>query len=160
MNDSGDTAIYSLVPSTAPADPATADLVVTLRDSVIPAATAGEQGIEAFVGGATAGNVDLASEIAAKLPIVIAVVLALSIIVLLLAFRSILVPVQAAVTNVVSVAASFGVMTACFQWGWGLGLVGIEPYSGDSSPIASYVPLRCSRPVRPVDGLPCSCSAP
>ena len=48
---------------------------------------------------------------------------------------------QAALTNVLSVAASFGVLTACFQWGWGLGIVGIDPYSGDSSPIASYVPL-------------------
>ena len=141
VNDSGDAAIYSIIPATAPADPATADLVVTVRDSVIPGATAGESGIEAFVGGSTASNVDLASEISAKLPLVILVVLALSVVVLLLAFRSVLVPVQAALTNILSVAASFGVMTACFQWGWGLGIVGIDPYSGDSSPIASYVPL-------------------
>ncbi len=141
VNNSGSSAIYTVVPSTAPADPATADLVVTVRTSVIPDATAGEKGIEAFVGGTTAGNVDLASEISAKLPLVILTVIALGLLILLLAFRSFLVPVQAAVTNLVSVMASFGVMTACFQWGWGLGIVGLDPYQGDSVPIASYVPL-------------------
>jgi len=141
VNGSGDAAIYSVIPSTAPADPATADLVVTVRDPVIPDATAGEKGIAAFVGGTTAGNVDLASEISSKLPLVIVTVIALSIIVLLLAFRSMFVPAQAALTNVLSVAASFGVLTACFQWGWGLGIVGLDPYQGDSVPIASYVPL-------------------
>ena len=141
VNDSGDTAIYTVVPTTAPADPATADLVITVRSSVIPDATEGEEGIDAFVGGSTASNVDLASEISDKLPLVILTVILLSIIVLLLAFRSFLVPVQAALTNVLSAAASFGVLTACFQWGWGLGIVGLDPYQGNSVPIASYVPL-------------------
>jgi uncharacterized membrane protein YdfJ with MMPL/SSD domain len=140
VNESGSAAIYSLVPTTAPADQATAELVNTLRDTVIPEAIAGYSGIEAFVGGTTAGNVDLAAEITAKLPLVILTVLAMSVIVLLLAFRSLLVPLQAAVTNLVCVAASFGVLTACFQWGWGLELVGIDVPSG-TDPIASYVPL-------------------
>ena len=108
---------------------------------MIPDATEGEKGIEAFVGGSTASNVDLAAEISDKLPLVILTVILLSIIVLLLAFRSFFVPVQAALTNVLSAAASFGVLTACFQWGWGLGIVGLDPYQGDSVPIASYVPL-------------------
>jgi uncharacterized membrane protein YdfJ with MMPL/SSD domain len=140
INTSGSAAIFSLIPTTAPADPETADLVVTLRDTVIPDALSTSMGIEAFVGGSTAGNVDLAAEITAKLPIVIVTVLGLSIIVLLLAFRSLLVPLQAALTNVVCVGASFGVLTACFQWGWGLELVGIDVASG-TDPIASYVPL-------------------
>jgi multidrug efflux pump subunit AcrB len=140
INKSGSAAIFSLIPTTAPSDEATADLVVTLRETVIPDALATNMGIQAFVGGSTAGNVDLADEITSKLPLVIITVLGLSVIVLLLAFRSLLVPLQAALTNVVCVGASFGVLTACFQWGWGLELVGIDVTSG-TDPIASYVPL-------------------
>jgi uncharacterized membrane protein YdfJ with MMPL/SSD domain len=140
INKSGSAAIFSLIPTTAPSDEATADLVVTLRETVIPDALATSMGIQAFVGGSTAGNVDLADEITSKLPLVIITVLGLSVIVLLLAFRSLLVPLQAALTNVVCVGASFGVLTACFQWGWGLELVGIDVTSG-TDPIASYVPL-------------------
>ncbi len=113
----------------------------TLRDSVIPGALADTTGdVEAFVGGSTAANVDLATEIQDKLPLVIVVVLGLSVLVLLLAFRSLLVPLQAALTNVLCAAAAFGVLVACFQWGWGLELVGIDVDSG-TDPIASYVPL-------------------
>jgi uncharacterized membrane protein YdfJ with MMPL/SSD domain len=140
INDSGGAATFTLIPTTAPADPKTADLVRTLRSPVIPKALKGSTGIQAHVGGSTAANVDLAAEIADSLPLVIVTVLGLSILVLLLAFRSLLVPVQAAVTNIVCVAASFGVLTACFQWGWGLGLVGIDTPTG-TDPIASYVPL-------------------
>jgi uncharacterized membrane protein YdfJ with MMPL/SSD domain len=72
--------------------------------------------------------------------LVIATILALSFILLMIAFRSLLIPVQAAVTNLLSAAASFGVLTACFQWGWGLGVVGLpSPYG--TVPIASFVPL-------------------
>ena len=106
---------------------------------MIPTAIAGED-IQAYVGGSTAANVDLAAEISSRLPLVIAVVLALSFLVLLIAFRSLLVPLQAAVTNLLCVAAAFGVMTAAFQWGWGIGLFGIDTDS-DTVPIASYVPL-------------------
>lgn len=140
LNKSGDAAIFSLVPTTAPADVETADLVETLRSTVIPTALEDAPGVEAFVGGSTPANVDLASEISSKLLTVILTVLGLSIVVLLLAFRSLLVPVQAAITNIVCVGASFGVLTACFQWGWGLELVGIDAPSG-TDPIASYVPL-------------------
>jgi uncharacterized membrane protein YdfJ with MMPL/SSD domain len=140
INKPGDAAIFTLIPTTAPADPATADLVRTLRSPVIPKALAGSKGIQAYVGGSTAANVDLAAEIADRLPLVIVTVLLLSVFVLLLAFRSLLVPLQAAVTNIACVAASFGVLTACFQWGWGLSLVGIDTPTG-TDPIASYVPL-------------------
>jgi uncharacterized membrane protein YdfJ with MMPL/SSD domain len=139
INTAGDAAIFTAVPTTAPAATETADLVETVRSSVIPAATAGED-IRAFVGGSTASNVDLAAKISSRLPVVIATVLALSVLVLLVAFRSLLVPLQAAVTNLLCVAAAFGVMTAAFQWGWGIGLFGVET-DGDTVPIASYVPL-------------------
>jgi uncharacterized membrane protein YdfJ with MMPL/SSD domain len=139
INQDGDAAVYSVIATTAPADEATADLVKTLRSDVIPAATAGED-IQAHVGGSTAANVDLAAEISSRLLLVIVVVLALSFLVLMVAFRSLLVPLQAAITNLVCVGAAFGVMTAAFQWGWGIGLFGVETDS-DTVPIASYVPL-------------------
>ena len=139
INKSGDAATFNAIPKTRPADPRTADLVAEMRTSVIPAAT-GEGGITAYVGGVTAANVDLASKISSKLAELILVVLALSIVLLLLAFRSLLIPVQAAVTNLLCVGAAFGVLVAAFQWGWGLDLVGLStPYG--TVPIASYVPL-------------------
>jgi uncharacterized membrane protein YdfJ with MMPL/SSD domain len=92
------------------------------------------------VGGVTAGNVDLAAKISSRLFLVIAVVLALSFVLLMIAFRSLLIPLQAAITNLLCVGAAFGVLTATFQWGWGLSLVGLpSPYG--TVPIASYVPL-------------------
>ncbi len=139
INKSGDAAIFNAVPTTAPAATETADLVKTVRSSVIPAATAGED-VQAFVGGSTAANVDLAAKISSRLLLVIATVLALSFLVLLLAFRSLLVPLQAAVTNLLCVGAAFGVLTAAFQWGWGISLFGVET-TRDTVPIASYVPL-------------------
>ena len=139
INTPGNAAVYSVIATTAPADPATANLVKGLRAQVIPAATAGED-IQAHVGGSTASNVDLASEISSRLLLVIAVVLALSFLVLMLAFRSLLVPLQAAIVNLLCVGAAFGVMVAVFQWGWGIDLLHIDTAS-DTVPIASYVPL-------------------
>ncbi len=139
INKAGNAAVYNVIATTAPAATETADLVKTLRSSVIPTAVAGAD-IQAYVGGSTAANVDLAAEISSRLLLVIAVVLALSFLVLLIAFRSLLVPLQAAVTNLLCVAAAFGVMTAAFQWGWGIGIFGIDTDS-DTVPIASYVPL-------------------
>jgi uncharacterized membrane protein YdfJ with MMPL/SSD domain len=138
INKGGDAATFTVVPKTRPADPKTADLVGEMRTAVVPSATGG--GITAYVGGVTAANVDLASKISSQLAELILVVLALSIVLLLLAFRSLLIPLQAAVTNLLCVGAAFGVLVATFQWGWGLGLVGLDtPYG--NVPIASYVPL-------------------
>jgi uncharacterized membrane protein YdfJ with MMPL/SSD domain len=139
INDSGNAAVYSVIATTEPADPQTADLVRELRSTVIPEATAGED-VQAFVGGSTASNVDLAEEIQSRLLLVIAVVLGLSFLVLMVAFRSLLVPLQAAITNLLCVGAAFGILTATFQWGWGIDALGIDTNS-DSVPIASYVPL-------------------
>ena len=139
INDSGNAAIFTVIATTPPADPDTADLVETFRDFVIPQRTA-DTDMEAHVGGQTASYVDLASGISARLGLVIVCVVALGFIVLMTAFRSVVVPAQAAVANVLSVAAAFGVLTACFQFGWGLELVGIDTAS-DSNPIASFVPL-------------------
>jgi uncharacterized membrane protein YdfJ with MMPL/SSD domain len=139
INKSGQAAIFNVVSKTDPADEETADLVTTIRDYVIPQSTQGT-GLEVHVGGSTASYVDLAAGISSKLGLVIFTVIALGFAVLLMAFRSIAIPAQAAFANIFSVCAAFGVVTACFQWGWGLGLVGIDTTS-DGVPIASYVPL-------------------
>jgi uncharacterized membrane protein YdfJ with MMPL/SSD domain len=139
INKSGTAAAISVIATTAPADPATADLVRTLRVYTIPQATQGTN-LHADVGGTTASYVDLANAISAKLLLVIGVVIALSFCILLMAFRSFIFATQAAVANILSVTAAFGVLTAVFQKGWGLTLVGLDTASG-TDPIASYVPL-------------------
>ena len=89
------------------------------------------------MGGTTAGYVDLASEISSKLLLQILVVIVLSFMLLVLAFRSVVIPVQAAVMNVLSIGAAYGVLTALFQWGWLHGAIGLD----SAVPIVSYVPL-------------------
>ena len=136
VNEQKTAAIITVIPKTGPADEKTTDLVNELRDTTIPAAVEGTK-VKAFVGGVTAAYDDLATEIADSLPTVIITVILLSFVLLLLAFRSIAVPVQAAVMNLLGVGASYGVIVAVFQWGWGSGLVGLE----GEVPIASFVPL-------------------
>jgi uncharacterized membrane protein YdfJ with MMPL/SSD domain len=139
VNDSGSAVVLSVTSTTRPADQKTADLVQRLRDQVIPSATRAD-GTTVYVGGATAAYADLAGLITKRLPLVIAVVLALSFLLLLVAFRSVFVPISAVICNLLAVVASFGVLTVIFQWGWGLSLVGLSnPYG--TVPIASYVPL-------------------
>jgi uncharacterized membrane protein YdfJ with MMPL/SSD domain len=110
-----------------------------MRDDTLPPVT-GDNGVDAHVGGTTATYVDLAAKISSKLPLVVLTVLALSFVFLTLAFRSLLVPLQAGITNLLTVAAALGVLTAVFQWGWGLSAIGLEA-PGDTVPIAGYVPL-------------------
>jgi uncharacterized membrane protein YdfJ with MMPL/SSD domain len=139
INKPGDAAVYSVVPDDDPAAEGTAELVGTIRDYVIPQSTASTD-LDVHVGGQTASYVDLAAAITDKLPLVIAAVIALGFLVLMMAFRSAVIPAQAALANVLAVMAAFGVVTAVFQYGWGLGLVGLDAPSG-TDPIASFVPL-------------------
>ena len=136
VNDGGTAAVLNVTPTTAPSDRATSDLVERLRDDTIPKATSGK-GLTAHVGGTTAGYVDLAAEIAGRLIITIAVVVGLSFLLLMLAFRSIVIPLTAGLMNLISIGAAFGVVSAVFEKGWGAGLVGLD----GSIPIASFVPL-------------------
>lgn len=138
INTSGSAYTLSAIPTTQPADPATATLVQTVRDDVVPP-TEGP-GTVTYIGGSTAANVDLATQITDKLPYVIGVVLILSFVLMMVVFRSLLVPLQAVITNLVCVGISFGVLTAVFQWGWGLALIDL-PSPTNSVPIISYVPL-------------------
>jgi len=107
-----------------------------LRSTTIPDALAGTN-VQAFIGGTTASYVDLASRIADKLPLVIFIVIALSFLVLTLAFRSIVIPAKAAVMNLLSVTAAYGVLTLIFQHGHGASLVGLD----HGVAIVSFVPL-------------------
>ena len=136
VDPKGTAAVFTAIATTAPRATATEDTVNRLRDEVIPKAVKGTD-LTANVGGQTAGYIDLAERISDKLPQMILIVVALSCIVLLLAFRSILLPVKAAVANLLSVAAAYGVVTFVFQEGHGASLVGLD----GPVPIASYVPL-------------------
>ena len=136
IDKAGTTAYFNAIATTGPADQATANLVSTLRSSAIPAAEKGTN-MTAYVGGTTASNVDLAAEISSKLVLQILVVIALSFLLLLLAFRTVVIPVQAAVMNLLSIGAAYGVLTAIFQWGWLHSLIGLD----GAVPIVSYVPL-------------------
>jgi RND superfamily putative drug exporter len=129
-------AVFTAISKSAPWADETVTLVEDLRDTTIPQALHGT-GAVAYVGGQTAGYIDLATQIAEKLPLMIGIVVGLSFIVLLLAFRSLLVPVKAAAMNLLSVAAAYGVVTAVFQLGWGASLIGLD----HSIPIVSFVPL-------------------
>ena len=136
VNKKGNAAVYTVTPKTSPSSQATEDLVHTLRDHVIPRATKGKQ-MSADVGGSTASYIDLAAEISEKLPLVIGIVLVLSFLILLVAFRSVLVPLKAVVMNTFSILAAFGVVTYFFDHDWTAKLIGLE----GSVPIVSFVPL-------------------
>ena len=136
INKSGTTAYFNAISTKGPAENATTDLVNDLRTSVIPKAEKGTN-MKADVGGTTASYIDLASNISAKLPLQILVVIALSFTLLTLAFRTVVIPVQAAVMNVLSIGAAYGVLTAIFQFGWLHGLIGLD----GAVPVVSYVPL-------------------
>ncbi|WP_405446237.1 MMPL family transporter [Streptomyces erythrochromogenes] len=132
----GRTVRWQVTPATAPGDPATARLVDTLRADTLPAATAGGAG-SAHVGGAAAAVTDLNDRLADRLPAVIGTVVLVAGLLLLAAFRSPLLALKAAVLNLLSVAAAYGVLTAVFQWGWGAQLMGLE----GPVPVPGYVPL-------------------
>ncbi len=136
VSQSGTTAYFNAIATTGPSDKATEELVKRLRSSTIPNAEQGTN-MHADVGGSTAGFVDLAARISEKLPLQIAVVIALSFILLILAFRTVVIPAQAAVMNLLSIAAAYGVLTAVFQYGWLSGLIGLE----GPVPVVAYVPL-------------------
>jgi len=129
-------AVFTVLSKSEPWADETVDLVENLRETVIPQALKGTEA-SSYVGGQTAGYIDLASQIADKLPLMIAIVVALSFFVLLVAFRSLLVPIKAAAMNLISVAAAYGIVTAVFQLGWGSSLIGLD----HAIPIVSFVPL-------------------
>jgi putative drug exporter of the RND superfamily len=132
----GDAAAMTAFPTMPPQDEATTRLVERIRDEVIPQAI--DDGTSPiFVGGLTAATVDFAEANADRLPVLVSVVLALSFILLVLVFRSIVVPLKAAIMNLLSISAAYGAVVAIFQWGWLREQVGIET----SGPIEAWVPM-------------------
>ena len=136
LDPAGDTALFTVVPSTGPQEAATEDLVTTLREDVIPVATGGT-GTDVHVGGATAAAIDLSASIADRLALLIGGVVVVSMLLLLVAFRSIVIAVTAAVMNLLSVAAAYGVVAFFLEGGWAGRLIGIDT----PTPMAAFVPV-------------------
>ncbi|MCW8094951.1 MMPL family transporter [Streptomyces tauricus] len=132
------TGIATLVvfPTTSPQDKATADTIARLRTDVLPTAT-GPGPARAHVGGAAASLSDVGRRTSQRLPVFVAAVLAMSFLLLMLVFRSILVPLKAVLLNLLSIGAAYGIMVAVFQWGWGGALIGLEA----TVPIVSFIPM-------------------
>jgi RND superfamily putative drug exporter len=133
VNPAGDTAVITVLPATSPQDEATERLVSTLRTDVLPTLTTAET----YVTGNTAGFIDISEKLGARLPLFIAAVVGLSFILLMLVFRSILVPVKAAIMNLLSIGGAYGVVVAVFQWGWGNELIGVDT----TVPISPFLPM-------------------
>lgn len=132
----GDTAYLTVVPDSAPQSQRTSELVDRLRTEVLPRAETGTS-LDLAVGGVTASYDDFADVIVGKLPLFVGVVIGLGCLLLLVAFRSVGIPLKAAVMNVAAVAAAFGIVVAVFQWGWGSELLGL----GRAGPIEPFLPV-------------------
>jgi RND superfamily putative drug exporter len=129
-------ATANVIPEGSPQDASTTDLLHTLRDETVPEATAGS-GAKVLIGGQTAVFEDFSGVLSEKLPLFIGVVVALSFLLLMAVFRSLVVPLMASAMNLLSAGAAFGVITAVFQWGWGASLLGIDR----TGPIEAFLPV-------------------
>jgi putative drug exporter of the RND superfamily len=136
VNEAGDAALVTVVPAAAPQDAETSQLVHRIRDEIVPEALDGTDA-RAYVGGLTAVFIDLSDKVASRLPLFIAAVVGLSFVLLMAVFRSVLVPLKAALMNLLSIGAAYGVVVAVFQWGWGKSLIGLD----ETVPIVSFVPM-------------------
>jgi RND superfamily putative drug exporter len=132
----GGTEVIQVTPATSPEAKATSDLITTLRNDTIPAAEHGTT-LRVYIGGVTATFADFATVVNAKLPWFILAIIGLSFLLLVVAFRSLLIPATAAVMNLLAAAASFGVLTAFFQWGWGTNAFGL----GQAGPVEAFLPV-------------------
>ncbi len=135
FNAARDTAMLTVNPTTAPQDKSTDALVHHLRSDVLPVAVAGTDASALLTGQAMI--TDLTERITNRLPLFIAAIVAMSFVLLMIVFRSILVPLKAALMNLLSIAAAYGVIVAVFQWGWGNHLIGLE----HTMPINPFAPL-------------------
>jgi RND superfamily putative drug exporter len=135
FNPAGDTALLTVNPTTAPQDERTDALVHHLRSDVLPVAVAGTDATALLTGQAMV--TDLTERITNRLPLFIAAIVAMSFLLLMLVFRSVLLPLKAALMNLLSIAAAYGVIVAVFQWGWGSALIGVH----HTMPINPFAPL-------------------
>jgi putative drug exporter of the RND superfamily len=130
----GNVAVMQVFPKSDPQSEATSDLVTRLRDKVIPGVVGD---LDVKVGGITAASDDFAEYTATRLPIFVGAVLFLSFLLLMVVFRSLLVPLKAVIMNMLSIGAAYGVVVAVFQWGWGAQLVNVER----SAPVEAWAPV-------------------
>ncbi|CAM3591615.1 MULTISPECIES: MMPL family transporter [Saccharibacillus] len=135
ISENGKLALFSVIPKTGPNDAETRDLVTTLRDD--DSALATDNGITLGVTGVTAVNIDMSAKLAEVFPIYVGIIVVLSLIILLLVFRSIVVPIKATVGFLLSILATFGITTAVFQWGWAHDLFAFDT----AGPILSFMPI-------------------
>jgi RND superfamily putative drug exporter len=135
LNAAGTAAAIVAYPVSAPQSAQTSSLVSRLRDAVIPPIER-SSGARVYVGGATAAQIDFSHVLAQKLPLFIAVVIALAALLLVVVFRSLVIPVQAALMNLLSIAASLGIIQAVFERGWLAGLFGTQ-----AGPIDAFIPV-------------------
>jgi len=136
FNAAQDVAAITVTPTTAPQDAKTSELLDRVRHEVVPDAV-GDSKAEVSVTGGTAFVDDISGRLQQRMPYFLGAVIGLSFLVLLIVFRSVLVPLKAALLNVVSVAAAYGVVVAVFQWGWGASLVGVH----ENVPIMPLAPM-------------------
>jgi RND superfamily putative drug exporter len=136
VNEAGDTAVIQVVPSVSIQDDAAPDLVEHLRDDVLPPLMAGSSS-EAYVGGFAATFVDVIDRMVGRTPIFFLVVVGLSFLLLSVVFRSVVIALKAAIMNLLSIAAAFGVVVAVFQWGWGISLIGVD----EKQVILAFMPM-------------------
>ena len=132
LNSAGTTAVFNVIPATRPQATQTTALVSTLRDDVLP-----KEHATSYVTGTTAGSVDFSSQIAGRLIWLILAVVAISFLLLTTAFRSVVIAIKAAILNILSIGAAYGVIVAIFQWGWAKSLIGLQ----STLPIPAYVPM-------------------
>jgi putative drug exporter of the RND superfamily len=136
ISEDGEMATIFAIPKTAPQDAATSDLLEDLRGNVIPAATA-DTPLKVYVGGNTAGFEDFSDKVSSRLPLFIGVVIGLSVLLLIAAFRSLWIPLVSAVFNLLSIGAAYGVVVAVFQEGIGASLIGAD----SGVPVVSFIPV-------------------
>ena len=135
FNPAGDTAVLTANPTTSPQDARTDALVHHLRSDVLPNAVDGTDARVSLTGRAMA--TDLSDRLTSRLPLFIVAIVAMSFLLLMVVFRSVLVPLKAAIMNLLSIAAAYGVLVAVFQWGWGNELIGLH----STMPINPFLPL-------------------
>ncbi len=135
LSPSGKVAVMEAYPHSAPQAPATSNLVNTLRQQVFPPLNR-KLGVLVSIGGFTAGSIDFSHVLSVKLPLFIAIVVVLSALLLLVIFRSLVIPIQAAVMNLLSIGGALGATVAVFQWGWLGSLLGIS-----GGPIEPWIPV-------------------
>ncbi|HEV3134445.1 MAG TPA: MMPL family transporter [Acidimicrobiia bacterium] len=136
QNPAGDAAVIRVIPTTSPQAERTTTLVNDLRNRVIPDTLRGSN-VVVHVGGFTASGIDISERLSSRLPLFIGAVLALSFLLLLVVFRSVLVPLKAVIMNLLSIGAAYGVVVAVFQWGWLADVLGVSK----PGPIAPFIPM-------------------